>query len=866
MNFLVPCFPKCALATILTCIFATAIFADESVQIFPETIELSGKSSWQTLTLQSMHRVQAGSIGSLPDIESDSFEIGSQITTNIQWDTSDAAICTVDPSGKVVAMGDGEAVVSAKVRLDDGTVAAASREVKVNGTENPTRWEFENHVQSVLARAGCNMGACHGALAGKGGFRLSLRGYDSATDYFNITQQNAGRRVEFADPELSLLLLKPSGRVAHKGGMKLPEDSHNYRVLLEWILQGGDGPSRTEELASGEKERMPPTLERVVVSPNRILTKKGQSQQLVVQAFYSNGRIEDVTHWAKFTATDESVAMVNEDGKVTVVGPGEGAVSVWFASRIMMARVTVPFEQSVPPSAYDAFGVANSIDQAVLDQLVQLNLAPSERCTDREFIRRAFLDTIGKLPSPEEVAAFVDQPDSNKRGKLVDHLLSREEFVDYWTYQYSDLLMLNGNLLRPDAIKSYYDWIRNHVANNTAWDVMVREVLTATGESMENGATNFYALHQDPESMTENACQAFLSLSIGCAKCHNHPLEKWTNDQYYAMANMFARVRGKGWGGDSRNGDGKRTLVVLDQGDLIQPITGKPQPPAPLDSPPLDPDSTEDRRVYLAEWMTAKDNPYFAASIANRVWANFFGKGVINPIDDLRLSNPPVNEALMEALRVHLVDHHFDLKSLMRLILNSETYQRSSQAIEQNLGDEKYFSRYYPKRLMAEVMHDAIVQVTGVPTTFDKIVFTGADVRDTDFYPEGTGALELYDSAVDSYFLKTFGRHQRRITCTCERSDEPSVVQVLHLSNGDTVNEKLAHESSIVKRLLEKHGSDFASLVEDAFTTALCRPPTETEKEGLVSELSATPSEEVQLAVEDLLWSLMTSREFLYNH
>lgn len=720
--------------------------------------------------------------------------------------------------------------------------------------ELPSKIEFENHVQPILARHGCNMGACHGALAGKGGFRLSLRGYDSPTDHFNITRQDRGRRIDLLQPEASLILAKPSGLIEHKGGVRLPSDSDDYRLLAEWIAHGAPGPNASN-----------PTLERIEVSPEQSVLAIQQSQQLNVRAHYSNGRIDDVTRWAKFTSTDEAIATVDENGKLNVLGPGEGAVAVWFSSKIASARIRVPF--STPSSAANAVAADGSkIDQLVQSQLISLGLDSSPLCSDSEFLRRSSLDATGTIPTEEQVRAFLADTDPNKRAKWVDQLLTSPAYVDYWTYRWSDLLTLNSNLLRADGIKAYYQWIRSHVERNTPWDQFTREIVTARGEALENGATNFYAINQDPESMTENICQAFMGLSIGCAKCHNHPLEKWTNDQYYAMANMFARVRAKGWGGEVRDGDAQRTLLVLDRGDLIQPLRGKPQPPAPLDGTPLDIDSPEDRRIALADWLTSPQNPYFTRSIVNRVWAAYFGIGIVNPVDDLRASNPPSNPALMDHLCEELVASKYDLKQLMRSIMNSTTYQRSSVTTELNQADRKYFSHYYPRRLMAEVIHDAIADVTSVPTTFDKVAFLGGDKRATKFYAKGTKAIQLFDSSVDSDFLKTFGRNQRRITCECERSDEPSIIQVLNLNNGDTLNNKLAAAGSVVDQLLQAHPEDTAKLIESAYVRCLARIPTEKETNSLKEELQAATGDEKRIFVEDLLWSLMSSREFLFNH
>ncbi|MGE0378067.1 MAG: DUF1549 and DUF1553 domain-containing protein, partial [Planctomycetaceae bacterium] len=560
-----------------------------------------------------------------------------------------------------------------------------------------------------------------------------------------------------------------------------------------------------------------------------------------------------------------------EDGHVAVFGSGEGALVAWYASILGIARITVPYGaegSAVCGELADPREPRIFMDEQIDVQLARLNLPRSAPCSDAEFIRRTYVDTIGTLPTVDDVKKFLADAAADKRDKLIEDLLSRKEFVDYWTYMWSDVLMLNGNLLRPQAVKTYYDWIRAQVEANTPWDQFVREILTSTGSSFEIGATNFFALHQDPENMTENACQAFLGLSIGCAKCHNHPLEKWTNDQYYAMANLFARVRAKGWGGETRSGDGLRTLYVVETGELVQPRTGKPQPPTPLDAEPLAFDDPADRREYLADWLTSPENPYFARSIANRVWANYFGVGLVEQVDDMRVSNPASNEELLTAAADFLIEQKFDLKSLMRAILQSNAYQRSSTPLPGNQDENRFYSRYYPRRMMAEVLHDALVQVTGVPSTFNKIAFDGADKQDTDFYPVGTRAIELYDSAVENYFLQTFGRNQRRITCECERSDEPSMVQVLHLSNGDTINDKLEQTGSRVDALLKlrQAGMSDATLLDEVYLRCLARYPTESEREELLDMLPPTGAADEREIIEDIHWAILSSREFLFNH
>lgn len=819
---------------------------------------------------------------------------------------ADSSIARVEGQ-QIVAVGNGATEMLVRV----GDLPRVARvPIIVRHVDQPKRWQFNAHVQSVLTRQGCNSGACHGALAGKGGFRLSLLGYDSSSDHFTITAQDNGRRVEPADPTASLLLSKPTMRVPHQGGLKLDEHSAEFQILAQWIAAGSPGPL-PEDAA----------LMSIEVLPDSLRLQTNNQQDLIVRAHYQDGRIEDVTGWAKFSSSNEAVVKVDRSGKISVIGPGRGAIVAWFASRIAMVTIDVPYSmpqdsnlaatdssaahetKSLSPNPFNRFGgegkvrglsssgigsklhdvnlaigdlndfvPVNFIDEILMEEWRSLGLAPSPGCDDATFLRRAHLDTTGTLPSADEVVDFLKAEAPDRRSQLVDRLLASREYVDYWSYLWSDLLLVNGNLLRPQAVEAFYGWIRSQVEQNTPWDQFARSIVLAKGSSIQQGATNFYAIHQTPEAQSENACLAFLGLSIECAKCHNHPLERWTNDQYYAMANLFSRVRAKGWGGDPRNGDGLRTLVVLESGDLIQPSRGKPQPPAPLDQAPLEVDSTEDRRLALADWLTAVDNPYFSRAIVNRVWANFMGVGLVEPVDDLRTSNPASSQRLMTALSNYLVAHNYDLKALMRLILNSRVYQLSSLATPYNEQDKRLFCRYYPRRLMAEVLHDAVVTVTDVPTTFDNIDFSGADKQPTSLYPLGTKALGLYDSAVSNNFLQIFGRHQRRITCDCERSDQPTVIQALHWNNGNTLNDKLSHKDSIVSRWIDQKMTA-EQVIQNAYLRSLSRPPTPSEQQQVLSTLASTdqsseqPSDAASREVyEDLLWSLMSSREFLLAH
>jgi hypothetical protein len=711
-----------------------------------------------------------------------------------------------------------------------------------------TDWSFRNHVQPILAKNGCSAGACHGAAAGQNGFKLSLRGYDDEGDYLTLTRAALGRRIIPSDPGRSLMLLKPTGAVPHKGGKRFDVDSPDYRILSEWIAAGAPGPKAED-----------PRIVRIEITPAHAALMLGATQHLSIQARFNDGHVEDVTRWTKYTSANETVSQIDDQGVVKVVGFGEGAVTAWYLSRIDIATITVPYTNKVSAKVFAQAKRRNFIDNLVLEKLAELNLPPSPRSSDSEFLRRAFLDTVGVLPTADETRKFLADKSKKKRDQLIESLLQRPEFVDYWSYKWSDLLLVSSKQLKSPAMWSYYNWIRNNVAANTPWDVFARKLITTQGSALENGAGNFFILHDDPRAMAETTSQAFLGMSINCAKCHNHPMEKWTNKQYYQMANLFARVRAK-----TGSGDGDNIVFVSDSGDLVQPLTGHPQPPAPLDGEELAMDATQDRRLPLADWLVSPKNPYFSRAIVNRVWANFMGPGLVESVDDMRVTNPASNEKLLSAMAKYLADQKFDLKALMRAILQSETYQRASEALRENAGDSRFYSHHYPRRLMAEVMHDAIAQVTAVPTQFtvDRSNIPNAV---GDKYPIGLRALQLPDTQTDSYFLHAFGRPDREKTCECERTLEPSVTQVLHLANGDTINKKLAAKTNEISRLIkEKVPND--QIVEGIYLTALARHPSPTEKEKLLQVLGVAGETERRPAIEDVYWAVLNSKEFLFDH
>ncbi|HTE18305.1 MAG TPA: DUF1549 and DUF1553 domain-containing protein, partial [Armatimonadota bacterium] len=569
-----------------------------------------------------------------------------------------------------------------------------------------------------------------------------------------------------------------------------------------WIAAGMPGPSAKD-----------PSLVRLEVFPNeRTMTPKA-GQQLAVLAHFNDGHVEDVTNWARYASNEEAIARVDEAGMVTTDGVGETAITVMYLDKVTFARVTVPFPNNVSTAQYQSVPRANYVDGHVLTKLQKLRILPSDLATDEEFVRRVYIDAIATLPKPAEVRAFLADTNPNKRAKLIDELLDRPEYVDFWTYKWGDLLRVNRETLTEKGMWAFYSWVQQNVAQNTPWDKMAYEVLTANGSNFSDGPSNFYRISRTPEDLTETVSQAFLGIRVQCARCHNHPFEKWTQADYYKFANLFSRVNRK-------TGDHPSDLTIATAagGEIAFPKTGKPLAPTPYDGTPMAADSKEDRRVYLAQWLASPKNPYFVRSIVNRVWRHFMGRGLIEPVDDLRATNPASNEPLMAALSADLVDHKFDLKHLMRQIMNSRTYQLTSKPRPENKKDDRQYSRYFVKRLTAEQLLDAICQVTGQPEKFPGL-------------PAGYRAAQLPDTRVANYFLDVFGRPPRQITCDCERAQEPNMAQALHLINGAGVNQKISAGGGIVDTMLKANKKD-PEMVEELYLTCFGRMPTKAEMDA----------------------------------
>jgi Protein of unknown function (DUF1553)/Protein of unknown function (DUF1549) len=813
---------------LLCCVRAPA--AD--LKVLPAEVDLTGPHASQRLIVLS----DAGG------------QMVGDLTEQAKFSSSNPAVAAVDEGGVVRPVAGGEALITATVGGGQATA-----KVRVSKVKEPFAWSFRNHVIPIMTKVGCNSGACHGALAGKGGFKLSLRGYDPDADHWVMTRQALGRRVDKLEPARSLVLLKPTRAVSHGGGKKLTVGGLDYQVLAEWIAAGAPGP-RSDD----------PRIERLEVLPTAAVLKPKDTLQVLVRAWYSDGHAEDVTRWAKYSRTEDMVAAVDQDGAVRVAGAGEAAIAIGYSNLVASCRVAVPLANKVDPHVFTAAARSGFIDELVLRKMQALNIPPSSPCTDAEFIRRAYLDAAGILPTPEEVRRFVADPAPDKRAKLIDGLLGRPEFVDYWAYKWSDLFLVSTRKLPQPAVWAFYQYLRQSVADNKPWDRLCREVLTAGGSDLENGAAAYYVLHKDVTDRNEATAVTFLGMSLTCARCHNHPLEKWTQDQYWQMANLFARV-------SLKNGDRAGEVIVqeLPSGDVAHPRRGVPLPPAPLDAKPLPADSTLNRREYFADWLTAPDNPYFARAVVNRVWRNFLGRGLVEAEDDLRQTNPPTNPELLDALAKDFVEHHFDVKHLIREVMNSAAYQRSSVPLPENRTDDRFYSHYLIRRLPAEVVLDAYAQITGVPTPFTQLtVGTTGGTSATSQYPLGTRALQLPDTQLVSPFLEAFGRPPREQTCSCEREQDSSVGQALHLNNGATLNDKLrAKDSLVAKWVSEKVGDEEA--VRRLFLLGLSREPTGDEMtkfRALLAEAGRAPQTTRRDVLEDLFWSVLTGREFLFNH
>lgn len=802
------------------------------VHILPVAITLTGPKASHRLLVVRM----------------DGDKVTADATDGCQFKSNNTGVARVDAIGVIEAVANGETTITAS---RDGMEATVT--VIVTGTDDKTPPSFVNDVIPVLTRIGCNSGACHGALAGKGGFKLSLRGYDPEADHFALTRQALGRRVDGMEAAQSLFLKKPTGQMKHGGGRKLDIGSPDYELLVRWVGMGAPGPKPKEAV-----------VERIETIPVAVTLKPEDKLQVIVRAWYTDGRSADVTRWAKFSSTDDLVAGVDDFGKVTVKGNGEATINAIFANRVANTLVSSPYPNPPPTIKESAdSGLAQIIDRLVNNKLAQLRLFASPLCTDQEFIRRVYLDAAGILPTVKETEQFVQDTTPDKRQWLIDKLLKRPEFIDYWTYKWCDLLLVSTRKLPQQGVWAFYQFVRQSVAENKPWDQFAHAILTARGSTLQNGAANYFVLHKDVSELTEATSVTFMGMSITCCRCHNHPLEKWTQDQYWSFANLFSRV-------GIKNGERGGEFFVQPQpeGEALHLRRGIAMPPTPLDGQAMAWESTADRRAYFANWLTAPANPYFAKAIVNRVWHNYLGRGLVEAEDDLRQTNPPSNPELLDALVNDFKAHHQDVRHLMHGIMNSVTYQRSSKPLAENAADDRFYSHYLIRRLPAEVVLDAYAQVTGVPTPFNAVnVGSSGGTAGTNNYPLGTRALQLPDTLVVSQFLDAFGRPERGQTCSCERQQDSSVTQALHLNNGQTLNDKLRAKDNVIDQWL-KESITARDAIRRVFLLGLTREPLPEELAKFEALLKQAEQQGASRrdGMEDVFWAVLTGKEFLFNH
>jgi hypothetical protein len=703
---------------------------------------------------------------------------------------------------------------------------------KVQNAEVIPPISYTLDVMPIFLKTNCNTGSCHGAARGKDGFRLSLYGFDINGDYTRITRDFSSRRINLAFPEDSLLLTKGAGVVPHTGGTRFRKGDELYETVHEWLRSGA-------LLDQGEI----PTVTKVDIYPKgAVLNGEGAQQKISVRAYYSDGTDRDVTHLAYFSSNNDNSAVIEQDGVVTAQNRGEAFIMARFDTHTVGTHFIV-----LPKNlqfAWNELPENNYIDGHMHNKLKNLRIIPSELCTDEEFIRRVTLDVTGRLPTVEEYNAFLANVDPKKREKLVDELLTRKEFVEIWVMKWAELLTIRTtNQISYKSMLLYYTWLQERVANNVPMNVMVQELLGSNGGTFANAATNYYQNETNTLKVAENVAQVFMGMRMQCAQCHNHPFDRWTMDDYYSFAAFFSQIGRK-------RGEDPREIIVFNSGsgDVRHPVGNRVMAPKFLGGETPDV-AGKDRRQVMANWLASDENPFFAQNLSNIVWAHFFGKGIIQEVDDVRISNPPVNKELIDALSEKLRGYNYDFKKLVRDICTSRAYQLSTKTNETNEKDTTNFSHATLRRMRAEVLLDAITQVT---TTSNK--FPGL--------PSGARAVQIANGNTSTYFLTTFGRAKRETVCSCEVKMEPNLSQALHMLNGDTVNAKITQGGLVTTRLGEEVPHE--KIIEEIYIRCMTRKPTEKELTNLMELVGQ--EENKQQALEDVFWALLNSREFVFNH
>ena len=751
--------------------------------------------------------------------------VSRDITRAVKFEVKGPLIIRVDADGLVHPLAEGTTQLI--IRSDATEVAVP---ITVTGLNQPIPVSFEHEIQPILTKARCNSGGCHGKAEGQNGFKLSLLGFDNGFDHDALTKEGKGRRLSISAPESSLILRKATAEVPHGGGRKIEPGSPQYKRVLRWIAAGAPVVIPDERhIASIEVE--PAEL---------VMTPRG-TQQLRVWAIDDKGQRRCATVESDYISNAPHICDANLRGLLLASEiPGEAAVLVRYLGHVAVCRVAMPRPSGVfvrPPEA-------NFIDTHVWNKLTRLGIPPSDPIDDATFMRRVFLDVIGTLPTADEARKFIADTAPDKRARLIEALLQRPEYVQYWSMKWSDLLKADKLKITPQGTVGLTRWLRKQFASNRPYDEMAREILTAQGPVQGEGPAAFFKTLDAPEVTSRAVSQLFLGVRIECAQCHHHPSERWSQDDYAGLAGFFSGITLK------KLPDGTEAVIARGGTDQKHPRSGELVPARALGAATADFTNVVDRRQTLAVWMTAPDNRFFARAIANRMWAHYFGRGLVEPIDDMRATNPATNEPLLDALEAHLKEQKYDLKAFTRTLLMSRAYQLNA-ANDANRDDRQHFSHARPKAVPAEVLLDAISQTTGVPEKFNG-------------WPDGVRSIQVWDNRMPSYFFRIFGRPVRATVCECERSNEPSISQALHLLNSPEVNAKIAHRHGTARTLADSTLSD-DQIIEEVLLGTLSRFPTDEEKQLMKSAFEAATGNR-RVAVEDILWSVLNTKEFLYNH
>ncbi len=798
----------------------------QALSAHPATITLKGSDSSQQLIITA---TLAG--GRLVDLTGDA-----------EYEVADRKVVRVLSGGRVLPLASGSTQIVARYGSHTARVAVNAESIAEDLPIN-----FGNQIVPIFTKLGCNSGGCHGKASGQNGFKLSLLGFEPEFDYNALVKEARGRRVTPAAPEQSLLLLKASGGIAHGGGKRLEVGSDEYKSLRRWIAAG---------LPFGRPDD--PVVTRISIFPEgRVLPRNGR-QQFAVYAHYSDGSVEDITRRAQYDSNDPDVATVDGNGLVrTLALSGEAAVMARYQGQVTIFRATVPL--GVPTPSY-AFEPKTAVDKYTLAKWKQLGIVPSEQSGDEQFIRRAYLDITGTLPTPKQVAEFLNDRSADKRDKLVDRLLETPEYAYYFASKWADVLRVKrGNQQnRAYGTFSFHDWIRDAVAKDMPYDEFARAILTAVGDESNAPPTVWYKDVQTADQFVDNTSQVFLGTRLQCAQCHHHPYEKWSQDDYWGLAAFYGRVGFKAMPvpgvGVQNQQNQRRVVFTRSSGGVQNKRTGRTAVMKPLGGEPTDAGGDVDPRQKLVDWMVDTKNPFFARAVANRYWAHFFGRGIVDPLDDMRVTNPPSNPELLDALAQDLVEHKYSLKHLIGTICKSRTYGLSSVPNEFNKNDKQAYSRYYPKRLAAEVLFDAVCQVTDSPTQF-----TGLP-RDRH---APNRAIMLPDESFASYFLDVFGRPQRISACECERVSEANLAQALHLLNSEEVQGKIARAGGRADQMAKDPRPD-AQKVEELFLWALGHKPGEKHLKLALENIAANAKNK-KVAYENIIWALLNTKEFVFN-